>query len=165
MDHPLSGPERRLARKAVGYVVRSGRLLVFTHDDVPLEITGVQVPAGTIEPGESPEEAVVREVLEETGLRARIVRDLGVASFDFWPAKPELHERHFFQLEPVDDAVASRWQAGEEHSSDGGAPQRWTCWWTPLRDAHVLCAGFGARLGEVQAAAPGAPSHTGREMA
>ena len=65
-----AGPERRLVRKVVGYVVRDRRLLVFTHDDVPLEIAGVQVPAGTIEPSELPEAAVVREVLEETGVIA-----------------------------------------------------------------------------------------------
>lgn len=146
---PLAGPERTPARKVVGYVVHSGSLLVFTHDDVPLEVAGVQVPAGTIEPGEAPEDAVVREVLEETGLEARIVRDLGAELFDLWPAKPELHERHFFQLALVDEAVPSRWSAGEMDPSDGGAPQRWTCWWTPLRNAHVLCAGFGARLGGI----------------
>lgn len=155
-----AGPERRLARKVVGYVVRSGRLLVFTHDDVPLEITGVQVPAGTIEPGESPADAVVREVREETGCAARIVRDLGVELFDFWPAKPEVHERHFFQLELLDDEVPERWQAGEGDPSDGGEAQRWTCWWTPLRNAHVLCAGFGARLGGVEGAVRPGPGET-----
>lgn len=150
------GPERRLVRKVVGYVVSEGSLLVFTHDDVPLEVGGVQVPAGTIEPGETPAQAVVREVLEETGLGTRIVRELGDELFDFWPSKPELHERHFFELSPVDDVVPSRWSAGERHPSDGGEPQRWTCWWTPLRNAHVLCAGFGARLGKL------APSSSAR---
>ena len=145
-----AGPDRRLVPKVVGYVVCEGRLLVFTHDDVPLEIGGVQVPAGTIEPGESPEDAVVREVFEETGLGTRIVHALGVERFDVWPAKPEVHERHFFQLAPVDDAVPVRWSGGDQSPSDGGTPQRWACWWTPLEHAHVLCAGFGARLGELR---------------
>ncbi|MGP6173630.1 NUDIX hydrolase [Corynebacterium sp. A21] len=150
-----AGPERRLVQKVVGYVVCEGQLLVFTHDDVPIERAGVQVPAGIIEQGESPEEAVIREVLEETGLRTRIVHPLGVEQFDFWPAKPELHERHFFQLEPVDDSVPVRWSAGEQFPSDGGTPQRWTCWWTRLEHAHVLCAGFGARLGGLSSGEPG----------
>src|SRR5690625_6103723 len=55
----------RVVRKVVGYVVREDKLLVFTHDDIPLEVTGVQVPAGTIEIDEAPEDAVLREVLEE----------------------------------------------------------------------------------------------------
>lgn len=98
---------------------------------------------------------MLREVFEETGQRARIVRALDMEHFDFWPAKPELHERHIFQLELLDEGVPERWQAGEEDSSDGGGPHRWTCWWTPLRRAHVLCAGFGARLGGVDPAATG----------
>lgn len=91
-----SGAERRFVRKVVGYVVHGDRLLVFTHDDVPLDVAGVQVPAGTIEPGETPEDAVVREIWEETGLPARVVSSLGVQRYDMWPSKPEVHERHFF---------------------------------------------------------------------
>src|SRR6185295_9420099 len=36
------------------------------------------LPAGAIEPGESPAQAVVREVYEETGLSVRVERILGV---------------------------------------------------------------------------------------
>ncbi|MFC0421328.1 hypothetical protein CQ017_06625 [Arthrobacter sp. MYb224] len=140
---------RRSVKKAVGYVVHDGNLLVFTHDDYPMEVTGVQVPAGSIAEGESPAHAVVREVGEETGLAARIVRSLGVESYDMWPAKPEVHERHFFQLELVDSDVQVRWKCGENDASDGGQPVSWTCWWMKLSDAHVLCAGFGARLGSI----------------
>lgn len=143
------GPERRVVRKAVGYVVREGRLLVFTHEDVPLEVAGVQVPAGTIERGEAPGAAVVREVWEETGLIVRVVGALGVENYDVWPSKPEMHERHFFQLTPTEDEVPERWAAGEGDPSDGGGAERWTCHWIPLEHGHVLCAGFGARLGEV----------------
>lgn len=106
-------PERRLVRKVVGYVVRNRQLLVFTHDAIPLEVAGVQVPAGTIEQGEAPEAAVVREVLEETGLAARVTAALGVERYDVWPSKPETHERHFFQLAPPEDSVLERWTAGE----------------------------------------------------
>lgn len=145
----MAGPNRRQVRKVVGYVVHDGRLLVFTHDHFPLEVTGVQVPAGSISEGEEPSEAAAREVFEETGLRARVIRALGVDHYDMWPSKPEVHERHFFQLELLDDDVPERWGAGEDDPSDGGACSRWTCWWTPLKNAHTLCAGFGARLGEI----------------
>ena len=145
----MSGPQRRLVRKVVCYVVHDGRLLVFTHDDVPMEVTGVQVPAGSIGVTEAPDEAAIREVREETGLRFESVRALGVERYDMWPAKPEVHERYFFQFDLAEGPVPERWQAGEDDSSDGGAPVRWTCWWMALSNAHVLCAGFGARLGEV----------------
>ncbi|GAV96787.1 NUDIX family protein [Corynebacterium glutamicum] len=73
MDRTLHGPDRQVVSKAVGYVIQNEKLLVFTHDDVPITVTGVQVPAGTIEQTESPEDAVVREVFEETGVAVRIV--------------------------------------------------------------------------------------------
>lgn len=38
------------------------------------------VPAGVVDPGEQPADTAVREVLEETGVRAEIVRLSGVAS-------------------------------------------------------------------------------------
>lgn len=154
---------RRVIGKVVAYVVHDDRLLVFTHDDVPLEVAGVQVPAGTIEPGESPEAAIVREVLEESGVQARIVRSLGVERYDVWPTKPEIHERHFFQLELLDPEargadVSERWSAGEEFPSSGGPPKRWTCWWTPLAYSHVLSAGFGTRLSLIDTSAHPTPS-------
>lgn len=139
----------RVVRKVVGYIVREEQLVVFTHDDIPLEITGVQVPAGTIEPGETPEDAVVREVLEETGVNPRIVKALGVELHDARPKKPEIHERHFFHLEPVDDQTPERWPGGESDASDGSEPQSWTCFWIPLEQSQVLCAGFGAKLGQI----------------
>lgn len=56
---------------AVAAIVRdqSGRVLVQQQHDGTWSL-----PAGAIEPGESPSAAVVREVLEETGLRVRARR-------------------------------------------------------------------------------------------
>ncbi|MDM0012908.1 NUDIX domain-containing protein [Variovorax sp. J22P168] len=42
-----------------------GRLLVFHHPGDG----GMQLPKGTVEPGEAPEDAVRRELLEESGIR------------------------------------------------------------------------------------------------
>lgn len=42
---------------------------------------GLCFPTGTVEPGETPEEAVLREAAEELGVTVRIVAPLGGASF------------------------------------------------------------------------------------
>lgn len=140
---------RRTVEKAVGYVVTQSRLLVFTHDDVPLHIAGVQVPAGSIESAESSDQAVRREVLEETGIEAHVVAYLGVTTYDVAPARPELHRRHFYLLVPDQTDLPEQWVAGESDPSGGGAGHRWTCWWLPLADAHVLSAGFSGFLGSI----------------
>lgn len=79
-------------------------------------------PGGTVEPGETPEEAAVREVKEETGLAIRVVRLLsrrprsggpgtyhcylgtvqgGALGLEDNPG--ELHELRWFELEQVMD--------------------------------------------------------------
>jgi 8-oxo-dGTP diphosphatase len=63
---------------AGGVVVRDGRVALVhrpRHDDWSL-------PKGKVEPGESFEEAAVREVEEETGVRARLVRELPATNYE-----------------------------------------------------------------------------------
>lgn len=133
--------------KVVCYVLQDEHLLVFTHDTFPLTTTGVQVPAGNIEGGETPEQAAERELLEETGRRGQVVRSLGVERYDLRPKRNEMAVRHFFTMtiEPADRS--ERWRARESFPSHGEQEVGWTCWWLPLEDAHVLTAGLGARLG------------------
>ena len=54
-----------ITEKVIAYITQEDKLLVFRHPFHPE--AGIQVPAGTIEPGESPQEAVLREAHEETG--------------------------------------------------------------------------------------------------
>lgn len=72
-------PEREPSRVAcVGAIIRdpSGRVLLILRANEPGR--GLwSLPGGRIEPGESPEAAVVREVLEETGLEVRVDRLIG----------------------------------------------------------------------------------------
>lgn len=81
--------------KACAYLTRgTGELLVFDgpgHD-------GYQIPEGTIEPGETPRDAVTREVREESGLRA--LDSVRRVASDIWTRRsspPKKYVRHFFR--------------------------------------------------------------------
>ncbi len=58
-------------KKVYAYITREKegvmQLLVFTHRDVPKE--RIQIPGGIVRPEESLEVAILRKVMEETGLR------------------------------------------------------------------------------------------------
>jgi 8-oxo-dGTP pyrophosphatase MutT (NUDIX family) len=63
---------------AGGVVVREGEVALVhrpRYDDWTL-------PKGKLDPGESFEEAAVREVKEETGIRARLVRELPTTNYE-----------------------------------------------------------------------------------
>lgn len=141
---------KRHTQKVICYVVQHDHLLVITHLDVPMEVTGVQVPAGTIEPGETPEVAAVREVWEETGSRASVVRKLGEAEYDLSPARAEIAHRRFLLLTSEDRSLDERWEAGESDVPSGQDRIRWECWWMPIAQAHVLVAGMGALIGAIE---------------
>lgn len=64
---------------AGGIVVHEGKILVITS----ASSNSVNLPKGTIEPGESLDETAVREVQEETGYRVRITDDLGSLTYDY----------------------------------------------------------------------------------
>ena len=87
-----------MRRRVLAYVARSrnGRteLLVFDHRDDPS--AGTQVPAGRVDPDETLEQGVLRELHEEAGLdRARIVRELPILG-DWLETAP--HENHAFEV-------------------------------------------------------------------
>jgi ADP-ribose pyrophosphatase YjhB (NUDIX family) len=97
-------------RRVVAYVLRGRELLVFEHCDFP--DAGTQVPAGTVEDDEAPSVAVVREVHEETGASARLVRELGFT--DAIAPRGEPRRNCFFELET--DESRDAW----EHVVHGG---------------------------------------------
>jgi 8-oxo-dGTP diphosphatase len=85
----------------------AGELLLL-HRVTP-QLTQWEIPGGKIEPGETPGHAAVREVAEELGVQAEIIRRLGDATFShdgrdwhytWWLARitqgtPEPHEAIF----------------------------------------------------------------------
>ena len=97
---------------AIAYVTRAApmewELLLFDVIGQP-QFTAV-VPGGGIEPGETPDEAAVRETLEETGLHVRVLRELGVDD-----------GTHFVQAAPLAPA-------DDEWVHEGAV----RCYWKPL---------------------------------
>ncbi len=81
---------------ATGYVVRGGRTLLLFHKKLQMWLP----PGGHIEEGELPEEALRREIREETGLEVEIVSPKVAPD----PAEPEVRYLHIpshVQLEHI----------------------------------------------------------------
>ena len=96
--------DMRLVDKAAPCLVRSTEsgpeLLVFRHP-----LAGVQIPKGTVEADEAPDEAALRELAEETGVvEARIRRRIGTweriaGAGPDEQGPPERHVWHVFRVE------------------------------------------------------------------
>jgi 8-oxo-dGTP pyrophosphatase MutT (NUDIX family) len=131
-------------QKVLVYVIRDQpaerQVLVFTHRD--FAEAGVQVPAGTVEPGEAPDAAAYRELVEESGLtaaQARLVRKLAEA------LEPEQEQnRHAYWFAPV-TALPDHWAhcvagAGEDRG------MRFDYFWLPVSAGAQLAGGQGRFL-------------------
>ena len=101
-------------------------VLVFDH---PLDNGGVmvQLPAGTIEPGEEPEAAVLRELEEETGVHAPLGSLAGVRDEE---SQGEARRRYVYVLE-APEGLLDEWP----YNCDCGASTR--CYWLPLEQAEI----------------------------
>lgn len=88
----------QVLEKAYGYITREHeghvQVLVFEQNR---EGAGIQIPKGTVEEGETPQEAIIREMFEETGLTDLVVQDL-IAQDYFEHYSGALHKRYFFHL-------------------------------------------------------------------
>jgi 8-oxo-dGTP pyrophosphatase MutT (NUDIX family) len=122
--------------------------MVFRHTDYSHEEVGIQVPAGSIRAGESPEDAALHKARKETGLHDfTIVKKLGESDYDISPYRFEIQHRHVFLLELAEDPP-ERWAGREDHDGQQ-APTRFECFWLALEAAHVLQSGQGALLGRL----------------
>jgi 8-oxo-dGTP pyrophosphatase MutT (NUDIX family) len=141
-------------KKVVIYCVDAqNRLLVLRHIDYPWEQVGLEVPAGTVEPGEDIHAAAHRELCEETNQTGFIIdRYLGHQLYNIAPLRPEIHERHFFLARPT-APMPERWSSSETHA--GLTYQvRFECFWIPLAHAQVLSIGQGAMLWAITSPGP-----------
>ncbi len=125
-------------RSAGGVVVEDGRVLLLKRDVMrDGQLTHeVRLPKGHIEKGETPEEAALREVCEESGYcHLQIVADLGEAhvAFDFKKKHVERDERYY--LMRLTDPEQQAQQPHNEHSEEA----LFVAFWAPsLAEAEAL---------------------------
>jgi ADP-ribose pyrophosphatase YjhB (NUDIX family) len=112
--------------KVLAYITRHEndqiQLLVFDHRAAPE--AGTQVPAGTVEEGESTEAALWREILEESGLsNLNLIRKLAVHESAEWNTV-----RHVFHLTVPGDVPDSWSHTVRGKGEDEGMifDYRWT---------------------------------------
>jgi 8-oxo-dGTP pyrophosphatase MutT (NUDIX family) len=79
--HAMRSPEKRSGE--VVYVLQTAPDEVLVHTKGFYPAGTYRLPSGTICPGESVEEALHREVREETGLEVQIARVLGLIEYEF----------------------------------------------------------------------------------
>ena len=125
-------PRRKHVAKALAYITQADKLLVFRKPESP--DAGVQIPGGSVEPGEALEVAALREAQEETGLVGLVVQSyLGSVEYELKVDVGPPHLRHFFHLVYAGpDPAPGPWAHAELKPSTGGAPIRFELWWEPL---------------------------------
>jgi 8-oxo-dGTP pyrophosphatase MutT (NUDIX family) len=127
-------------QRVLAYVTRrlDGRteLLVFDHRDDPA--AGTQVPAGRLDPGETLEQGLLRELHEEAGLQnARIVRELKILGA--W-ADGSRYENHAFEVQ-VDTELPEAW-THEVHGDGDDAGLVFLYRWAPVDSGIELWRGL-----------------------
>ncbi len=79
----------------------------FDQKDASRERLLWSLPKGHIEEGETPEEAAIREVAEETGIQSEISRELGVIDFWFMAGGKRIHKTvHHYLFKEVGGNLA-----------------------------------------------------------
>jgi 8-oxo-dGTP diphosphatase len=152
----------RIYHKAYVYLTCGDKLLVFDEPDTP-EL-GLQVPGGTIDPGESYLIGARREFTEETGLKLDTAFDhfadqdipfeqLVAEGKHKAPYDRPLKGRHVRQLfhASIPDIPAQEWEHYEMTPSNGGGPIRFRLFWLDLfgeraTDPENFYAAFGTPL-------------------
>lgn len=132
------------------YITRGDQLLILEYVDG--RYLQPQIPGGTVEAGEQPEQAALREAQEETGLAAlEVVSYLGSFERDLTDiGRDETIVAWFFHLH-TDEATPHRWRHFENDSSEGLDPVEFAVSWAPLDNLPELGGIDEAMLAELRA--------------
>jgi ADP-ribose pyrophosphatase YjhB (NUDIX family) len=133
--------------KVLAYVVQNDQLLVVEHVDFPE--CGQQIPGGTVEKDESLEEAVIREVTEETGLRQLDIKAF-LGQQDYCKSEEVLHKRYFYLI-TAKDKTANSWYHNEIYPSEGQEELiRFRLVWQSLNATYELADSHDHYLSKVK---------------
>ncbi len=123
-----------LILKAMIYVTSPQGLLVFEEPASPH--IGLQIPGGTIEPGEEPLIAAGRELYEETGLVTdKELHFLGSLDATLKKSGRSVMRRYYYHID-FEGQYPESWEHYEMHPSDGGEPILFRLFWLPFQDVR-----------------------------
>ena len=135
--------------KVVAYITAGRRLLVFEHVRFPE--AGVQVVQGTVEEGETPKDAVMREAEEETGLKGlTFIGFLGCEEYELCRCGSHGRQQSSYYHLGLEGPPVELWRHNEEHPSDGSAPIEFEFYWVSLNEVPPLAAGQDRYLQELR---------------
>ena len=112
---------------------------MFEHREMPE--AGTQVPAGRLDAGESLEAGLARELDEEVGIRARVVRELAHVTRRLGDGN--VYESHYFHLET--DEPRDAWEH-VVHGDGDDAGLVFLCRFAPLEPPPRLAGHQGEFL-------------------
>ena len=143
-----------ILNKVIIYITRPSaagdELLVFDHRGMPE--AGTQVPAGSVEDGESSEAAAVRELHEESGL-SDIALVGPIDAYDWTnPTTGNVHRRKVFRAHVI--GLPDAWEH-TVHGEGDDAGMIFDYRWVPLAGASdLLQADQGQSISKIGRAAP-----------
>lgn len=131
--------------KVVAYIFRKNKqeILVFSHRDIPE--AGIQVIGGTVESLEDFPSALIREIIEESGLRLEKseLQKIGETKY-LRKDLPEVNLRHYYEISPQN--LPDSW-AHVVHSNGEDNGLVFDFFWLEIHEAKaVLTGNFGELL-------------------
>lgn len=127
----------KIKHKILAYIINKNKLLVFNQPDYPE--AGIQIVGGTLEKNEDINQAIIREIQEETGLKHfSIISYLGKTERNMEDyGKDEIHIRHFFHVITNENTNKS-WTHIEKFSSGSKNNILFNFYWIDFKDAKDL---------------------------